>query len=198
MVGKAISGARDPMAEKAHPGPGGVRVNSVDHHGRQISPTVLHAAEVIGRRALRHAEKLLIDPAVAENLLEEAAATVSRAMSSKAVTQWPIRDLPSYLFRAFVRRINKKHKRELSLAESLRIHAVDAPNGVDPRASIDNKILIDELLTLCDPTTRDMLWRRIAGSSWKEIGWSYGISSHAAESRVNQAFQKARRRLGFR
>ena len=186
------------MAEQADHDHSGVRINPVDHRGRRISPAVLHAAEEIGRRALRHAERQLIDPAVAANLLEEAAATVSRVMSAKAVDQHPIRDLQSYLFRAFIRRINKKRKHETSLAESLRIHALEVSNGIDPRASIGNKILIDELLTLCDPTTRDMLLRRIAGFSWREIGRSYGISSHAAESRVNQAFHKARRRLGLR
>ena len=102
------------MAEKANPDRGGFRVNAVDRRGRQISPSVLDAAEQIGRRALRHAERLLIDPAVAASLLEEAAATVSRAMSAKAMSQRPVRDLHSYLFRAFLRRVNKKHKRELS------------------------------------------------------------------------------------
>ena len=158
------------MAEKAHPNEGGVRVNPVDRRGRVINPAVLNAAEEIGRRALRHAERQLIDPAVAANLLEEAAATVSRAMSAKAISQPPIKDLQSYLFRAFLRRVNKRHKRELSLADSLRIHAREVPNSVDPRSSIENKILIDEFLMQCDPATRDMLWRRIVGFSWKEIG----------------------------
>jgi DNA-directed RNA polymerase specialized sigma24 family protein len=186
------------MAEKAHPNEGEVRVNSVDRRGRRINPAVLNAAEEIGRRALRHAERQLIDPAVASTLLEEAAATVSRALSATAMSERPIRDLHSYLFRAFLRRVNKRRKRELSLAESFRAHSRETPDSVDPRLSIENKILIDEFLMQCDPTTRDMLWRRIVGFSWKEIGWSYRISSHAAESRFNQAFQKARRRLGLR
>ena len=187
-----------PMAEKAHPSEGGVRVNPVDRRGRPISPAVLNAAEEIGRRALRHAERLLIDPAVASNLLEEAAATVSRAMSAREISKDPIRDLHSYLFRAFLRRVNKRRKRALFLAESLRVHALEAPNFFDPGRSIEDKILIDEFLTQCDPTTRDMLWRRMVGFSWKEIGRSYKIASHAAESRFNQAFQKTRRRLGLR
>jgi hypothetical protein len=58
------------------------RVSPVDRLGRRISPVVLDAAEQIGRRAIEHAEKLLIDPAVAAGLLEEAAATVSRALGS--------------------------------------------------------------------------------------------------------------------
>ena len=118
------------MAEKAHPNEGGVRVNSVDRLGRRIDPAVLNAAEEIGRRALRHAERQLIDPAVAATLLEEAAATVSRAMSAAAMSERPIRDLRSYLFRAFLRRVNKRLKRELSLAESLRTHAREASNNL--------------------------------------------------------------------
>lgn len=186
------------MAEKAHPDQDGVHVNAVDGRGRPISPAVLRAAEGVRSRALRHAEKLLVDPAVAESLLEEAAATVTRAVSAKAATQGQIRDLQSYLFRAFIRHVNKRRKRELSLTQSLRLHAVEGMGRADPRSSIDNKILIDELLTRCDPTTCDMLLRRMAGFSWKEIGSAYGISSHAAESRVNQSFQKARRTLGLK
>ena len=186
------------MAEQAPPDRRGLRVNSVDRRGRQISPAVLNAAEEIGRRALRHAEKLSIDPAVATNLLEEAAATVSRAMSAKSSSQRPIQNLNSYLFRAFIRRVNKRYKQELSSAESLRAHARETPDSIDPRLSIENKILIDEFLTRCDPTTRDMFLRRIVGFSWREIGWSHGISTHAAESRFNQAFQKVRRKLGLK
>lgn len=122
-----------------------------------------------------------------------------RDISAKqAVGKVVIRDLQSYLFRAFIRRVNKKRKRELSLTDSLKAHALDVPDGTDPQSSIENKILIDELLTRCDATTRDMLLRRMAGFSWKEIGSAYGISSHAAESRVSQAFQRARKSLGLR
>jgi hypothetical protein len=75
------------MAEEARPNGGGVRVNTVDRLGRRISPPVLRAAEEIGRRAICHAEKLLIDPAVAANLLEEAATAVSRAISTKPMSR---------------------------------------------------------------------------------------------------------------
>jgi hypothetical protein len=60
----------------ARPPNGSFSVSPVDRLGRPISPVVQHAAEEIGRRAIEHAEKLLIDPAVAAGLLEEAAATV--------------------------------------------------------------------------------------------------------------------------
>src|SRR6266851_1630291 len=90
------------------------RINPVDRRGRRIGPSVLDAAEEIGRRAIEHAEQLLIDPAIAATLLEEAAATVSRTINSKTHSnQSGVRDLPSYLFRAFIRRINTAKKRQL-------------------------------------------------------------------------------------
>jgi hypothetical protein len=174
-------------------------VSPVDRLGRRISPVVLHAAEQIGRRAIQHAEKLLIDPAVAASLLEEAAATVSRALDAKRHrTENVVRDLPSYLFLAFIRRVNKTKKRQLLLEDAARVRSAVAHDLTDPRAELELKILVDELLTRCDSVTRDMFYRRVQGFSWKEIGLSYVISGHAAESRFNQALHKIGVRLGLR
>ncbi len=59
------------------------RISPVNRLGRKIDPVVLVAAEEIGRRAIEHAEKLLRDPALATSLLEESAATVTRAVRAK-------------------------------------------------------------------------------------------------------------------
>ncbi len=94
---------------------GNIRVSPVDRLGRTISPLVLNAAEEIGRRAIDRAEQLLIDPAVVAGLLEEAAATVSRALASKKhCTKSDVRDLPSYLFRAFIRRVDGIRRKQLT------------------------------------------------------------------------------------
>jgi len=60
------------------------------------------------------------------------------------------------------------------------------------------KIFVDEFLVRCDPVMRDVLCRRMQGHSWKEIGWAYRISSHAAESKFSQALQKVRKKLGLK
>jgi len=171
----------------------------VDRLGRRISPSVLDAAEEVGRRAIEHAERELIDPAVAATLLEEAAATVSRALDAKTHhTQNAVRDLPSYLFLAFIRRVNRTKKRQLLLEDAVRVRSAGSHNSTDPQAELELKILVDELLSRCDPMTRDMFYRRSQGLSWKEIGLSYGISGHAAESRFNQTLHKVGVRLGLR
>ena len=175
-----------------------LRISPVDSLGRSISPAVLDAAEEIGRRAIEHAEKHLLDPAVAADLLEEAAATVSRAIDKKDhCTKNPIRDLPSYLFRAFIRLVNKTKKRQLSCEDTIHIPSVGSHNATDPRAELELKIFIGQVLTTCDPMIRDMFYRRLQGFSWKEIGLFYGISKDDAKSRFCQALHKMRDRLGL-
>jgi DNA-directed RNA polymerase specialized sigma24 family protein len=184
---------------------GGVRPNSsfrvspVDRFGRTISPPVLQAAEQIGRRAIQHAENLLIDPAVAATLLEEAAAAVSRAVDRKRhCNHQPIRDVRAYLFRAFIRRVNKTKKRQLMVADAVRLFSAASSKSIDPLAELELKILIDELLTMSDPVVRDMFYRRIQKFSWREIGLSFGISGHAAESRFSQAIRRLAGRVGLK
>jgi hypothetical protein len=187
------------MDEGARPPIRGFHISPVDRLGRRVSPSVLDAAEKVGRRAIEHAEREFIDPAVAATLLEETAATVSRALEAKRhCTQNAVRDLPSYLFLAFIRRVNRTKKRQLLLDDAVRMRSAGSCDSTDPQAALELKILVDELLTRCDPVTRDMFYRRIQGFSWKEIGLSYGISGHAADSRFNQAVRKIGVRLGLR
>src|ERR1700719_1466688 len=116
-----------------------LQINPVDRLGRMISPVVLDAAEQIARRA--------IYPAVATTLLEQAAATVSRAIESKGrFSDNAVRDIPAYLFRAFIRRINKAKKRQLVLEDSARMNSLESHKPVHPQPSLDLKILVDELL----------------------------------------------------
>ncbi len=172
------------------------RVNPVDRLGRRMSPAVHDAAEEIAHRAILHGEKLHIDPAVAASLLEEAAARVSRAIDRKRDSnEQPVRDLRAYLFRAFLRLVNKAVKRQLQVADAIRTLSVTSHNSTDPLAQLERKILVDELLTRGDPVARDMFYRRTQEFSWDEIGLSYGISGHAAESRFSQALRKIRERL---
>jgi len=174
------------------------RISPVDRLGRSISPLVLDAAERIARRAIRHAEHLLIDPAVAATLMEEAAAAVSLAIDRKRhVGQQRIRDLRAYLFRAFLRRVNRAKKRQLMVENAVRLLSASSSNSTDPLAELELKIFIDEFLTDGDSVARDMFYRRTQDFSWRDIGSSYGISGHAAESRFSQAIHRLAKRLGL-
>jgi len=107
-----------------------------------------------------------------------------------------IRNLPCYLFRAYIRRVNRVKRQKLTAEAALISHVMQAPRSVNPTVEIEVHILIDELLARCDSKTRDMFYRRIQGFSWKDIGASYGMSAHAAESSFGKAIRRVAKRLG--
>ena len=174
------------------------RLHSVDMHGRTIDPQVLDIARAIAVRVIPFAEGLIKDPALATSLLEESAASVSRVVRKRAqFKQPPIANLEAYLFRAFIRRVNTVRRKEILVSAAMTSPSA-SPDGTGYSEKLNLKILADEFVTRCDPTTRDMLYRRIQGLSWKEIGKVYGISAHAAEARFSQQLNKVRRRLGLK
>jgi hypothetical protein len=188
--------ARRPYPGRIHKMAGAVpsssfRVSPVDRLGRKIDPAVLAAAEEILPRAVAHDMKLLGDLAVIANLLEEAAAVVSRRLQSDPSL---ILNVPGYLLMCFVRKVNRAKRREVvtvSMSEAVRPRLAWA----DPSDQLYTKILLDEFLARCDFITRDMASRRMAGYSWEEIGGVHGMSAHAAEQRVWYVFQQVRGKL---
>ena len=170
------------------------RVSPLDRRGRPISPAIRIAAEEVSGRAMQHAERLFVDPAEAANVLEEAASAVSRALISKKTDESSIRNLQSYLFRAFLRRLNRTKKRELVLDKTIDLENFHSHTSQNVR-TLEMKIFMDEFMMHCDPAMRDMFCRRMAGYSWNEIAQTHGISSHAAESKFSQTLQKVRRKL---
>lgn len=176
---------------------GVIGLNSVDRRGREIEPTVLAAAEGIYSRALEHGVRLVGDPAVVTTALEEVAATVSRARRVKCApaNSGHIRDLRAYLFRAFLRHLNRLKRKELSLVSLNEVCQIPSRSFADALRELETKMLLDECLAQFDFVERDMAWRRMQGFSWDEIGKLHSLSAHAAEAKFSRALQQARSRL---
>jgi DNA-directed RNA polymerase specialized sigma24 family protein len=170
------------------------RISSVDLRGRMIAPEVMAAADQISGKALHFAEKAVGDPALALSLLEESAAVVSRVLAQNRNGNPEIRNLEAYLFRAFLRLVNRVRQREALLIEKLPTKP-DQSSGSHSARKVELEILVDEILTRSDALTREMFYRRVEGYSWKEIGTAYGISAHAAEARFSHALRKLRKNL---
>jgi DNA-directed RNA polymerase specialized sigma24 family protein len=169
-------------------------ISPMDSRGRTIAPEVLSVATEIRKNALRYGEKALGDPAVAASLFEESAAAVSRLFARQTTGKPEIRNLSGYLFRAFVRRVNRVRQRETLLIARLS-QQFAGKREFNSNQAPELEILIDEILARGDAVMRDMFRRRTQGFSWKEIGRAYGISAHAAESRFSQSLQRLRKRL---
>lgn len=177
--------------------PRSFRLNSVDRHGRQIDPAVLAAAEAVFPRALDYGMNLLGDAAVVANTLEEVAATVSQltARRDPPCEPAPIRNLPGYVFRAFVRQVNRLKSKELAVLDTAVTGQTLAQRLADPSRQLEMRILVDECLAQFDFVERDMCWRRLEGFSWDEIGPVHGLSGHAAEVRFRNAVRAVRAKL---
>src|SRR5229473_1451009 len=84
---------------------------------------------------------------------------------------------------------------------SFRVNPVDrlgrrmSPAVHDAAEEIAHRAILHGEKLHIDPAARDMFYRRTQEFSWDEIGLSYGISGHAAESRFSQALRKIRERL---
>jgi DNA-directed RNA polymerase specialized sigma24 family protein len=171
-------------------------LNATDNHGRAIDPSVLSVAQKIASKALIFGEKLLGDSALAATLLEEAAASVSETMRRKMHrSEARIEDVTRYLFRAFVRRIQVEKQTQLVLdfgaEEDWEKHAraTDEPGA-------ERRVLVQEVLDTCDTVTREIVYRRLEGFSWKEIELSCGISSNAAKLRFSKTLRRLRKKFG--
>ena len=131
------------------------------------------------------------------NVLEEVAASVSLTAKVKNPTGIPLqgRDLRLYLFRAFLNDIHRLKRKELTLVSLNEVVAVSNPSWTDPLQELEDKMLLEEFLRLCEPWMQDMALRRLQGFSWEDIGEIYGVSGHAAEARFSHALRQARERL---
>jgi RNA polymerase sigma factor (sigma-70 family) len=175
----------------------GLFLNSVDRHGRTIDPLVLEVAREIGPRAVAYADKLLVDTALAMDLFEEAAAAVSEALRRKPSSAGPVRDLSAYLYRSFLRKVNLARTKRARLETSLRNNARTQSfewQSVQPEITL----LFDEVMATYDKVTRQIVYRRLEGFSWKEIATEFGLSTHATEARYSRALARARILLGIR
>lgn len=158
---------------------------------------MLEAAEEIYSDALEHGRKLLGDPAVVTNVLEEVAASVSRTARVKNPLGSPMRgrDLRLYLFRSFLNQVNRLKRKEPTFVALSEVVGVSKPPWADPFRELEDKMLLEEFLTLCKPWMQDMAMRQLQGFSWDEIGDAYGVSGHAAQARFSHALREARKRL---
>jgi RNA polymerase sigma factor (sigma-70 family) len=173
-------------------------LNSVDRLGREIDPAVLSIAIKIGPRTVPYAERLLGDPALAISLFEEAAASVSKAIDAKErAGRASVKDLAAYLFRTYIRMVGELRRKQTILEESLKQQA-ESQDLWRNAAKAEAALLLDEVMATYDRVTREIVFRRFEGFSWKEIGERYGISGHAAEARFSKALDHARKTLKIR
>jgi hypothetical protein len=130
-------------------------------------------------------------------MLEEGAAEASLQLTRRAGVgeAAPIRNLAGYVFRAFVRDVNRLKRKEVALLDDDTARHTLAQRWTDPSPQLEMKVLADECLALFDFEVKEMCSRWMTGYSWDEIGEIHGISGHAAEVRFWNAVRRIKARL---
>ncbi|MGB8477203.1 MAG: hypothetical protein WCE61_24250, partial [Candidatus Acidiferrum sp.] len=155
-------------------------MNCVDRLGRPIEPVVFSVAQESAPQAVSYVQKYLADPCIAINLLEEAAATVSQAVLAKRASNLPpIRDLRAYLYRAFLRRVSAYRQTELQTEDAFE-EQFRLIEGKSFDEIAEARLLLKQILRMCDRKTRWIVWERIEGRSWDEIAYDMAMSNRAA------------------
>ncbi len=186
---------RGSMATKTVPRNQPALVNAVDPLGRPIEPCVLSVAQEIAPQAVAYAQKSLADPCVAMNLLEEAAATVSEAVLAKHLAELPpIRDMRAYLYRAFLRRLAAKRQAEIRMEEAFE-ERLRLNEGMSFDEKLEARLLLKQILCMCDRKTMWIVWERIEGRSWDEIAYDCVMTNRAARLHYSRALREIREAL---
>jgi hypothetical protein len=117
---------------------------------------------------------------------------VSQAVLAKHASSLPpIGDMRAYLYRAFLRRVSAHRQTELQ-----KDNAFEDQFRLIEGKSFDEiseaRLLLIQILRMCDRKTRWIVWERIEGRSWDEIAHDIAVSNRAARLHYSRSVRKIR------
>ena len=169
-----------------------------DKSGRAIEQDLVDAAERNWARIDAYARRYQQDTARTSNLLEATLLALSRARKSNGRLMRPIRNLDNYLYWAFVRRLNRRLATEPKIdlvgsIQDLEAHSDIRATAVSP--SIEEELLVKEVMTFLDEKTREMFSLRKTGYSWRDAAGTLKITANNAQARFSQGLKRAQARI---
>jgi hypothetical protein len=170
----------------------------LDRSGKPIEQDLMDAAERIWPRIRAYAEHHQQDPSITANLLEATLVALSRARKSNGRLMRPIRNLDSYIYLAFIRRLNRQLAREPHIEAVGSTQDLNTLENMQRRAappSIEQEILVKELMTYLDEKPRAMYVLRYTGHSWTEIASLLWTTANNAQVSFNLGLKRARNRV---
>lgn len=99
--------------------------------------------------------------------------------------------------RAFLRRIGEEERSEARLQEALE-DDLRFGETISTEARVEVKLVLKQILSMCDRKTRAIIWGRIEGRSWDGISYDVVMSNHAARlhySKTSWMFSANRRNI---
>ena len=175
-----------------------VRVWPLDKSGKAIGEDLLEAAQRNWARIRAYAQRHQQDSSQTVEILEASLLATSRARRTNIRLCRPIRNLDNYLYWAFVRRLNRRLAREPKIETVGSLQDLDALSGFRAGGvlpSVEQELLIKEVMSFLDDQPRRMLSLRITGHSWGEIAAILNTTANNAQVLFNQGLKSARNRV---
>lgn len=169
-----------------------------DASGKAVETDLLDAARRTWTRMLSYAQRFQQDPSTSADILEDVILALSRARRTRRGLCNPIRNLDSYLYVAFVRRLNRLASREPKIQYVGSLQDLDSFSGIQTRGTpptVEDELLVTELLQYTNHRTRQMFFLRMSGYSWKEVARILRTTANSAQVLFNNGMGKARTRV---
>jgi len=166
--------------------------------GTAVETDLLDAARRNWPRAVSYARRYQQDSSVAADILEKVLLATSRVTRARQKSCNPIRNLDSYLYVAFVRRLNRHVARQPKIEFVGSLQDLDALSSVHTQGSpptVEDELLVRELLKCMSGQPRDMFFLRTSGYSWKEVARFLGTTANSAQVLFNKGVAKVRGRI---
>jgi DNA-directed RNA polymerase specialized sigma24 family protein len=166
--------------------------------GTAVETDLLDAARRNWPRAVSYARRYQQDSSVAADILEKVLLATSRVTRARQKSGNPIRNLDSYLYVAFVRRLNRRLARQPKIEFVGSLQDLDALSSVQTQGSrptVEDELLVRELLKHMTGHPRDMFFLRTSGYSWKEVARFLGTTANSAQVLFNKGLAKVRGRV---
>jgi len=166
--------------------------------GTAVDTDLLDAARRNWARVRSYAERHQQDSAKAADILEVVLLSLSRARRAHRKSASPIRNLDSYLYVAFVRRLNRHVARQPKIQFVGSLQDLEALSGTQTRSKppiVEDELLVRELLRYTNRRTRDMFFLRTSGYSWREVARILRTTANSAQVLFNTGIGKARARI---
>jgi DNA-directed RNA polymerase specialized sigma24 family protein len=155
-----------------------------------VAPDVYACANEIRPQARNHAARVLLDndAARADTLLLKAAAQVTRAHSAEPGR---IDDLRGYLFQTFRRILLAELEKDKNRR---RFESRSQPDAElrGQAENVERRILLNELVGVMDPWTRDVFEWLALDYSFEEIGRHLGANPKAVKNRFYRHVERLR------
>ena len=175
-----------------------VRVWPRDKSGNAIEQDLKDAAERSWARIDAYAQRHQQDSARTANLLEATLLALSRARKTNGRLMRPIRNLDNYLYSAFIRRLNRQLAKEPKIETVGSIQDLDSLSAFRTKAappSIEQELLVKEVMTFLDERPREIFSLRHTGYSWRDVAGTLKITANNAQARFSQGFKRAQGRI---